>query len=158
MKKIITFITLFAIFSSVLAQKQTHQNEKYRLITGIRVNPVIIYDLKGNNQQKVLLHTELGVLLKKKFYTSIGYTPAVNALYNFNEYWFIGFDKKLPVSWVLAEAYNFNMNTAFIQTGFNFKLSKIGNFFAFVYSPTNQLNLGLKMGVFIPLNLVLKQK
>ncbi len=152
---IILLLLLFA--NSINAQKKTDTPEKYRIITGIRVNPILIYDLKGNVNEKVLLHGELGALFNKRFYTSIGYTAAVNAIYNFNEYWFIGFDKKVPVSWVLAGEYNFDNKKSFIQTGPNIKLSKIGNVFAFLFTPTDKFQLGLKVGVFIPLNVVLKK-
>lgn len=131
---------------------------KLKVITGVRVNPLLIYNLKGGVNEKVLLHGELGALFNKRIYTSIGYTAAVNAIYNFNEYWFIGFDKKVPVSWVIAEEYNLSNNKFFIQTGPNIKLSKIGNVFAFLFTPTDQFKLGLKVGVFIPLNVVLYKK
>ena len=86
----------------------------------------------------------------------MGYTAGVNTIYNFNEYWFIGFDKKVPMSWVVAEEYNINNNKFFVQTGENIKLSKTGNFFMFLFTPVDEFNLGLKVGVFIPLNVVLK--
>jgi len=152
---IILLLLLFA--NSIKAQEKKDVPEKYRIIIGVRVNPILIYDLKGNVNEKVLLHGELGALFNKRFYTSIGYTAAVNAIYNFNEYWFIGFDKKVPVSWVIAEEYNFNNNKFFVQTGPNIKLSKIGNVFAFLFTPTDKFQLGLKVGVFIPLNVVLKK-
>ncbi len=144
--------------STVLGQQKESQPEKFRLIAGVRVNPLVIYDFEGHVANKTLLHAELGALFKKKYYTSLGYTAAVNALYNFNEYWFIGFDKKLPVSWVVAEEYNFNNENLYIQSGFNFKISKIGNVFAFLFTPTDYFDLGLKVGVFIPLNFVITQK
>jgi hypothetical protein len=153
---ILPMIIYFAISTPVNAQ-ENKTGDNYKIITGVRVNPVLIYDLEGGVNQKVLLHGELGALLKKRFYTSIGYTAAVNAIYNFNEYWFIGFDKKIPVSWVIAEEYNLNNNKFFVQSGPNIKLSKIGNVFAFLFTPTNEFKLGLKVGVFIPLNVILKK-
>ena len=151
---IIIFITLTI---QVSAQENKQTPERFRIITGIRVNPLLIYDLEGNYKEKVLLHGELGVLFNKRFYTSLGYTAGMNAIYNFNEYWFIGFHKKVPVSWVIAEEYNINNNRFFIQTGPNIKLSKIGNFFMFLFTPVDKFDLGLKVGVFIPLNVVLKK-
>jgi len=121
MKKII--IVLIAVFTISIALKAQESNN-LKLIAGVRVNPLLIYDLNGNVNEKVLLHGELGALFNKKIYTSVGYTAAVNAVYNFNEYWFLGFDKKVPVSWVIAEEYNFNNKTFFIQTGPNIKLSR----------------------------------
>ena len=149
-------LTLFAKAQEKQEQKSTP--EKYRIITGVRVNPLLIYDLSGGVNEKVLLHGELGMLFHKRLYTSVGYTAAVNAIYNFNEYWFIGFEHKVPVSWVLAAEYNLTNNKFFVQTGPNIKLSKIGNVFAFFFTPTDQFSLGLKVGVFIPLNVVLKKK
>ncbi|MCF6183882.1 MAG: hypothetical protein L3J56_04500 [Bacteroidales bacterium] len=155
MKKIT--LILIAVFTiSIILNAQ--ENKSLKLTTGVRVNPLLIYDLSGNVNEKVLLHGELGALFNKKIYTSVGYTAAMNAIYNFNEYWFLGFDKKLPVSWVLAEEYNLNNKMFFIQTGPNIKLSKIGNVFAFLFTPVNQFDLGLKIGVFIPLNYVIMKK
>ncbi len=155
MKKIT--LILIAVFTiSIMLNAQ--ENKSFKLTTGVRVNPLLIYDLSGNVNEKVLLHGELGALFNKKIYTSVGYTAAMNAIYNFNEYWFLGFDKKLPVSWVLAEEYNLNNKTFFIQTCPNIKLSKIGNVFAFLFTPVNQFDLGLKIGVFIPLNYVIMKK
>ena len=151
---VISFV--FAVSFSLSAQNEKSSEGDYKIIAGVRVNPLLIYDLKGSVNEKVLLHGELGALLKKRFYTSIGYTAGMNAIYNFNEYWFVGFDKKVPVSWVLAAEYNLNNNKFFIQSGPNVKLSKIGNVFAFLFTPTESFNLGLKVGVFIPLNIIIK--
>jgi hypothetical protein len=158
MKKIALFL-MFVLFAiNMIAQEKTAQQEKYRLITGVRVNPLVVYDLEGNASEFMRLHGEFGALFQKKFYVSVGYTAVANAIYNFNEYWFIGFDKKLPVSWVIAEEYMLNENKFIIQSGLNVKLSKIGNVFAFLFTPTDNLDLGLKVGVFIPLNVVLTKK
>ncbi len=155
---IIGLTALLSTFSALSQDKKSITDETYRIITGVRVNPLLIYNLKGDVNEKVLLHGELGALFKKRFYTSVGYTAAMNAIYNFNEYWFIGFDKKVPVSWVLAAEYNFNSKKSYLQTGPNIKLSKIGNVFAFLFTPTDKFSLGLKVGVFIPLNVVIKKK
>ena len=158
MKNIKYMIFLILLLSiQALSAQENNSGDNYKIITGVRVNPLLIYDLSGNVNEKVLLHGELGVLLNKRFYTSVGYTAVVNAIYNFNEYWFIGFDKKVPVSWVIAEEYNIDNNKFFVQTGPNIKLSKIGNVFAFLFTPIDQFKLGLKVGVFIPLNVVLKK-
>ncbi len=149
-------IIVFAISTPTRAQEDP-AGENYKLITGLRVNPLLIYDLEGKINEKVLLHGEVGIVLKKRFYTSLGYTAGVNAIYNFNEYWFVGFDKKVPISWVVAEEYTINNKKFFVQTGANIKLSKMGNFFMFLFTPVDEFNLGLKVGVFIPLNVVLKK-
>jgi len=161
MRKITFVVLLLSLTLFAKAQEKKEQNstpEKYRIITGVRVNPLLIYHEGGVVDEKVLLHGELGMLFHKRLYTSVGYTAAVNAIYNFNEYWFIGFEHKVPVSWVLAAEYNLTNNKFFVQTGPNIKLSKIGNVFAFFFTPTDQFSLGLKVGVFIPLNVVLKKK
>jgi len=154
-----SIVALLIIFSiNVDAQDNKQTPEKFRIIIGIRVNPLIIYDFEGNYQEKVLLHGEFGALFNKKIYTSVGYTAGINAIYNFNEYWFIGFDNKVPMSWVIAEEYNLTNKKFFVQTGPNIKLSKIGNFFMFLYTPVDNFKLGLKVGVFIPLNVVITKK
>jgi hypothetical protein len=154
-----SIVALLIIFSiNVDAQDNKQTPEKFRIIIGIRVNPLIIYDFDGNYQEKVLLHGELGALFNKKIYTSVGYTAGINAIYNFNEYWFIGFDNKVPMSWVIAEEYNLTNKKFFVQTGPNIKLSKIGNLFMFLYTPVDNFKLGLKVGVFIPLNVVITKK
>ncbi len=132
--------------------------KKIRLITGVRVNPLIVYDFEGNSQEFMRLHGEFGALFNRKIYVSVGYAAVANAVYNFNEYWFIGFDKKVPVSWVLATEYMLTENKFIVQTGPNIKLSKIGNVFAFLFTPVDNFNLGMKVGVFIPLNVVLMKK
>lgn len=155
-----TKINLWIIlcFIALTGQAQQSGSNHYKIITGVRVNPVLIYDLEGHVTQKTLLHAELGAIFNQKFYTSAGYTPAVNAFYNFNEYWFLGFQHKVPVSFVLAESYNFNSGKIFVQSGFNLKISKIGNVYAFLFTSVENFEPGLKVGVFIPLNVILKQK
>ena len=159
-KSIITtgLIILLSVFYVKAQDDNSKPEECYRIITGVRVNPLLIYDLQGGVEEKVLLHGELGALFNKRIYTSVGYTAAMNAVYNFNEYWFIGFHRKVPVSWVVAGEYNFNNKKFFLQTGPNIKLSKIGNLFAFAFTPADRFNIGLKIGVFIPLNVVITKK
>jgi hypothetical protein len=155
MKKItLILFSIIALGNLINAQ----EDEKYKLITGVRVNPFVMYDFDGNRAEITRIHAEIGALFNKKIYTSVGYTPFANAIYNFNEYWFIGFDKKIPVSWVLAEEYMIDDNRFIIQSGPNIKLSKFGNLFFFLFTPIDQYDLGLKIGAFIPLNVVLKKK
>jgi len=157
MKNILKKISYLIIL--IMAFQASGQNRKtsYKIMAGVRVNPILIYDLEGHVAQKTLLHAELGAMFNRKFYTSIGYTAGVNAIYNFNEYWFINFKHKLPVSWVIAEEYNISHQKFFIQSGLNIKLSPIGNVFIFAFTPTQEFKLGLKIGVFIPLNVLLKK-
>jgi len=158
MKRIFTFLVfvLITAYAGVSAQND-EPKEKYRIITGVRVNPLIVYDFHGNVNEFIRLHAELGALFHKKIYTSVGYTAVANAFYNFNEYWFVGLHRKVPVSWVLAEEYMFNDNKFIFQSGPNIKLSKIGNLYMFLFTPADKFSLGLKVGVFIPLNVVLKK-
>jgi hypothetical protein len=155
MKKItLILFSIIALGNLINAQ----EDEKYKLITGVRVNPFVMYDFDGNRAEITRIHAEIGALFNKKIYTSVGYTPFANAIYNFNEYWFIGFDKKIPVSWVLAEEYMIDDNRFIVQSGPIIKLGKIGNLFVFLFSPVDQFDIGLKVGAFIPLNVVLKKK
>ena len=156
MKKV---IFLSVLFISILSLKMNAQEgESLKVITGVRVNPFILYDFEGNKSEVMRLHTEVGALINKKTYVSVGYTPFANAIYNFNEYWFLGFDKKVPVSWVLAGEYMIDEQKFILQTGPNIKISKVGNIYGFLFTPTNKIDWGLKVGVFIPLNVVLKSK
>ena len=157
MKRIFIQGLVLMLFSVTVFAQSEEEQEKYRIVTGVRVNPLIVYDFDGNVDEYIRLHAELGVLFKKKFYTSVGYTAVANAFYNFNEYWFVGLHRKVPVSWVIAEEYMFNNNKFIIQSGPNIKLSKIGNLYFFLFTPVDNFSLGLKVGVFIPLNVVLKK-
>lgn len=149
-------ILAFALFWVFTAYAQ--EGERVKVIAGVRVNPFVMYDFDGNRTEITRIHAEIGALFNNKTYLSFGYTPSVNAIYNFNEYWFVGFDKKIPVSWVLAEEYMIDEDKFIVQTGPNLKLGKIGNVFAFIFTPVNQMDLGLKIGAFIPLNVILYKK
>lgn len=153
-KAYLILISLFVMAFTVNAQESRH----LKVITGVRVNPFVMYDFKGNRTEITRIHAEVGALFNKKTYLSFGYTPSVNSVYNFNEYWFVGFDKKIPVSWVLAEEYMINAKKFVVQTGPNFKLGKIGNVFLFLFTPTDRIDWGLKVGAFIPINVVLYKK
>jgi len=154
-KLIILTILLSALSFKSNAQEQ---GDKLKLITGVRVNPFVLYDFDGNKTEIMRIHAEIGALFNKRIYTSVGYTPYANAIYNFNEYWFIGFDKKVPVSLVVAAEYMIDDNKFIFQTGPNVKLGKVGNAFVFLFTPLDNINWGLKVGAFIPLNVVLMKK
>ena len=153
-KTYLILISLFAIVYTMNAQESEH----LKVITGVRVNPFVMYDFKGNRTEITRIHAEVGALINNKTYLSLGYTPFANAIYNFNEYWFIGFDKKIPVSWVLAEEYMFDENKFIVQSGPNFKLGNVGNAFVFLFTPLDNTKWGMKVGAFIPLNVVLYKK
>ena len=155
MKKL-TILFIALIFTGINLKAQ--EGDKIKVITGVRINPFVMFDNQGNKAEITRLHGEIGALFNKKIYTSIGYTPFVNAVYNFNEYWFLGFDKKIPVSWVIAGDYMISENQLVLQTGPNIKLGKIGNLFVFVFKPVGTETLGIKIGAFIPLNVVLYKK
>lgn len=147
-------VFLFLTVFSIEAQDTKH----LKIITGVRVNPFILYDFKGNKTEIMRLHAEVGALFNKRTYVSLGYTPFANAIYNFNEYWFVGLDKKVPVSLVIAGEYMIDEKKIIIQSGPNIKLGNIGNAFVFLFTPVNQIDWGLKVGAFIPLNVVLKER
>ncbi len=155
MRKIIFLAVLLTIFSLKITAQE---GDKLKVIAGIRVNPFVLYDFDGNKTEIMRIHAEVGALFNKRIYTSVGYTPFANAVYNFNEYWFIGFDKKVPVSWVIAAEYMIDDNKLIMQTGPNIKLGKIGNAFVFLFTPLDDISWGLKVGAFIPLSVVLMKK
>ena len=156
---VLSFITLLSFSSTLKAQEKQEAPEKFRIIAGARVNPLVIFKPDGTKFETTRLHFEVGALIHKKFYTSVGYTPFVNSMYLYNEYWFIGLDKKLPVSWQFGGEYMFDDNRAILQSGPNFKLGKIGNAFVFAFAPTSDLSkVGVKLGVFIPLNVLLMKR
>jgi len=97
------------------------------------------------------------MMWNKRWYYSVGYTPFMNSLYTFNEYWFVGMNKKIPVSFVASAEYMADNNKFILQGGPNVKL-KGGNVFAFLFTPADNINWGLKVGAFIPLNVVLKER
>jgi hypothetical protein len=145
------------LFSVTVVAQTEEEQEKYRMIAGVCRNPLIVYDFDGNIDEYIRLHAVLGVLFKNKIYTSLGYTAVANAFCNFNEYCFVVLHRKVPVSWWIAEEYMLNKNKFISQTGLNIKLSKIGNLYFFLFTPVDNFSLGLKVGVFIPLNVVLKK-
>ena len=144
-------------FISVSFFTKAQESNTYKLIAGARVNPLVIYDFDGNRTETVRLHGEIGMMWNKKWYFSAGYTPFLNSFYTFNEYWFRGMDKKLPVSLVASAEYMPDNDTFILQGGPNFKL-KGGNIFGFLFTPTGNFNLGMKLGAFIPLNIIIKKK
>ncbi|MGM0376046.1 MAG: hypothetical protein ACQEQ0_04685 [Bacteroidota bacterium] len=144
---------LFLLPLLAVAQEENKQN--YKVIAGARVNPLVIYDFEGNREEAVRLHGELGLMMNQTWYFSAGYTPFMNSFYTFNEYWFRRMDKKLPVSAVLSAEWMTEKDKFIIQGGPNFKLQG-GNVFAFLFTPTQNINWGLKIGAFIPLNVVIK--
>ncbi|WP_291861590.1 hypothetical protein [Marinilabilia sp.] len=155
MKRITIFLIL-SIFSGLLFAQET-EKKPYKLIVGARVNPLVIYDFDGNRTEAVRLHGEIGMMWNKSWYFSAGYTPFMNSLYTFNEYWFVGMDKKVPVSFVASAEYMADNNKFILQGGPNVKL-KGGNLFAFLFTPADNINWGLKVGAFIPLNVILKER
>ena len=159
MKKLsIIIIALIFISININAQEKKELGSKLKVITGVRVNPFMMFDNNDNKAEITRLHGEIGALFNKRVYTSVGYTPFANAIYNFNEYWFIGFDKKVPISWVIAGDYMIDANQLVIQTGPNIKLGKLGNLFVFGFKPLGTSTYGIKIGAFIPLNVVLYKK
>ncbi|MDA3867642.1 MAG: hypothetical protein PF489_12965 [Salinivirgaceae bacterium] len=155
MKKLILITILLCTVG--LAFSQESNKKPYKLIMGARVNPLVIYDFDGNRNEAVRLHGEIGLMWNKKWYFSAGYTPFMNSIYSFNEYWFIGMDKKIPVSVVASAEYMADNDKFILQGGPNVKL-KYGNVFAFLFTPADKVDWGLKVGAFIPLNVILKER
>jgi len=150
-KVLFAFVVIMS-FSSIHSQEA----ENYKIIAGVRLNPLIIYNLEGGREEFFRLHAEVGALLKKRTYISVGYTPYLNSVYSFNEYWFIPFDKPLPISAVISAEYMIDNNKFILQGGPNLKLMG-GNIFAFVFTPVDNINWGLKVGAFIPINFVISK-
>ncbi|MCF8303597.1 MAG: hypothetical protein K9I94_10020 [Bacteroidales bacterium] len=155
MKRIAIFFVL-SIFSGFLFAQET-EKKPYKMIVGARVNPLVIYDFDGNRTEAVRLHGEVGMMWNKRWYYSVGYTPFMNSYYTFNEYWFVGMDKTIPVSFVASAEYMADNDKFILQGGPNVKL-KGGNVFAFLFTPADKLDWGLKVGAFIPLNVILKER
>lgn len=103
----------------------------------------MIYDFDVNRPEFVPLHSELGLMWDKKGYFSTGYTPFTNSYYTFNEYRFIGMDKKIPVSLVASAEYMADKDKFILQGGPNIKLHG-GNIFAFLLHPQTILSRGTK--------------
>ncbi|MAT59425.1 MAG: hypothetical protein CMF23_15745 [Ignavibacteriae bacterium] len=139
-------------FNTISAQEA----ENYKIIMGVRLNPLVIYDFEGGRKELFRLHAEVGALLNKRTYLSAGYTPFTNSIYSFNEYWFISFDNPLPISAVISAEYMFDSEKFILQGGPNFKLNG-GNVFAFIFTPIDNINWGLKVGAFIPINFVISK-
>ena len=150
--KLFFSLILLISFSSLRSQDM----ENYKIIAGVRLNPLIVYNFEGGREEFFRLHAEVGALLKKRTYISFGYTPFMNSVYSFNEYWFIPFNKPLPISAVISAEYMIDNNKFIFQTGPNFKL-KGGNVFAFIFTPLDNIKLGLKVGAFIPINFVISK-
>jgi len=157
MKKSLLITLLLALVSFAFAQETKTSEKPYKIILGARVNPLVIYDFHGNRNEAVRLHGEIGLMWNKNWYFSAGYTPFMNSYYTFNEYWFVGMDKKIPVSFVASAEYMADNNLFILQGGPNVKLQG-GNIFAFLFTPADKIDWGLKVGVFIPLNVMLKDR
>ncbi len=151
-KAVFTVILFFFLAFNTKAQEA----EKYKIIAGFRINPLVIYDFDGHRKEFVRIHGEIGALIDKRSYFSVGYTPFTNSIYTFNEYWFISFDEPLPISAVISAEYMFDSRKFIIQGGPNFKF-KDGNGFLFLFTPADKIDWGLKVGVFIPINIVISK-
>jgi hypothetical protein len=156
MMKKIPFVLVFLLISG-FTHSQDIDKKPYKIIAGARVNPLVMYDFQGNRSEAVRLHGEIGVMWNKRWYFSAGYTPFMNSFYTFNEYWFSGMKNKIPVSLVASAEYMVDKDKYILQGGPNIKL-KGGNVFAFLFTPADQIDWGIKIGAFIPLNVLLKER
>lgn len=150
------FKAIFPVIMFLLSVEaiNAQENKNYKLLMGVRLNPLVIYDFEGGRKELFRLHAEVGALLNERIYISAGYTPFTNSIYSFNEYWFIPFDKPLPVSAVISTEYMFDDEKLILQGGPNFKFNG-GNGFLFLFTPADKIDWGLKVGVFIPINIIL---
>lgn len=152
------FKAALLIFVTILLSNRAFSQEPSLIvISGMRINPMVVYDSEGNRTEFTRIHTEVGTLLNQKVYLSVGYTPFVNSIFTFNEYWFSGFKNRLPVSIVGFLEYNFDKEKSFYNVGFNFKF-KNGNGIVMIGSQFDTFDPAYKIGAFIPLSFVLYQK
>lgn len=154
LKKSKIFLKVFAIFLITFSSIHAQEKENLKIIAGLRVNPLVIYDFEGDRKEFVRLHGEIGALINKRTYLSLGYTPFTSSIYSFNEYWFISMDKPLLISAVISAEYMFDEDKLILQGGPNVKF-KGGNGFIFLFTPTDNIDWGLKVGAFIPINVVI---
>ena len=150
MKKIVVLLIFSLSFSKMLFA----QESSFMVITGLRVNPMVVIDSDGNRKEFTRLHTEIGTLLNQKIYLSAGYTPFVNSVFTFNEYWFLDFKSSLPISVVGIMEHSFDNDKSYYNLGFNFKL-KNGNGIVMVGSQFEKFDPIYKVGAFIPLSWIL---
>jgi hypothetical protein len=64
-------ILAFAFFWVFTADAQ--EGERLKVITGVRVNPFVMYDFDGNKTEITRIHAELGAMFNNKTYLSVGY-------------------------------------------------------------------------------------
>ena len=153
MKKLLLVFMLLFVTSNV----SVAQDPSFVVLVGLRINPMFVIDSHGNKKVFTRIHTEVGTLLNQKVYLSVGYTPFVNTIFTFNEYWFSGFKNRLPVSIVGILEHNFDNDKSFYNIGFNFKL-KNGHAILMAGSQFESFDPIYKVGAFIPLSFVLYQK
>ena len=127
------------------------------VIGGMRINPMVVYDSEGNRSEFTRIHTEIGALKNKNTFVSVGYTPFLNSVYTFNEYWFFDLNSPRPISLVSVIEYNFDNDKAFYNFGFNLKF-KGGNGIILWGSRFDAFDPMLKIGAFLPMSWVLYKK
>lgn len=150
-------IGLFIFAVLVVIKPVLSQESSLVVIGGMRINPMVVYDFKGNRTEFTRIHTEIGALKNKKAFVSVGYTPFINSIYTFNEYWFFDLNSTRPISFVSVLEYNFDNDRAFYNFGFNFKF-KGGNGIILWGSRFDTFDPALKIGAFLPMSWVLYKK
>ena len=150
-------LLLFVIVTVIWSNRIFSQEPSLVVIGGMRINPMVVYNSKGDRFEFTRVHTEIGALKNKNTFVSIGYTPFVNSIYTFNEYWFFDLNSPRPISLVSVIEYNFDNDKAFYNFGFNFKF-KGGNGIILWGSRFEAFDPMLKVGAFLPMSWVLFKK
>jgi hypothetical protein len=134
------------------------QDNSLTVIGGMRINPFVIIDYSdGKKQEFTRLNVELGALVDKKKYFSVGYTPYSKSIYTFDEYWILGLDSRFPASMVGIIEYNLEDDKGYYNAGINLKFLN-GNGIVLLGSRFDEFDLKVKIGAFIPLNWILYQR
>ena len=148
----------FILFITMVIIRPTFSQEPSLIVIGgMRINPMVVYNSKGDRFEFTRIHTEIGALKNKNIFASIGYTPFLNNIYTFNEYWFFDLNSPRPISLVSVIEYNFDNDRAFYNFGFNFKF-KGGNGIILWGSRFDAFDPMLKIGAFLPMSWVLYKK
>jgi len=134
------------------AFSQNNQDStKIVLMGGLRIFPFFTTDFDDFKAEYTRVNLEVGGLFNQIFYTAIGYTPIANTYYSFSEYWFIGLDKKNPVSTVLEIDYSPGNGDFVYNIGLGFQKG-FANAKLLMYSDFKEFKPRLKIGVIFPLN------
>lgn len=150
MKRVV-FLFMFIVLGSTINAQQKHDTAKIIIVGGLRIFPFFTTDFNDFKAEYVRVNIEVGSLINQKFYVSLGYTPIGNSYYTFEEYWFIGLDRKNPVAVVGEIDYCPNTGRFVYNLGFGFQKG-FANAKVLMYSGFGEFKPRLKIGVIFPLN------